>query len=45
MWVAFLYTEFSNVLSGPGETEVSRNGPLLLQTSVVKCICGSMELM
>ena len=46
VWVGFLYTEDSNVLSGPGETRVSRNRihPLLLGTSVVNCICGSVEL-
>ena len=45
--VGFLYTEVINVLSGPGETKVSMKGMnlLLLGTSVVNCMCGSMELM
>ena len=47
MWVGFLYTEASSELSGPGATKLSKNGIdlLLLETSVVTCICGSMELM
>ena len=46
MWVGFLYTELSNMLSGPWDARVSKNGmnPLLLGTFVVNCICGSMEL-
>ena len=44
--MGLLYTEVSNVLSGPGECKVSKRGmdPLLLGTSVVNCIYGSMEL-
>ena len=47
VWVGFLYTEASNVMSGHVETTVSKKGmdPLLLETSVVNCIYGSMELM
>ena len=41
------HTEASNMLSGPWETNVSRNGmdPLMLGTSMVNCMCGLMELM
>ena len=37
MWVGFLYTEVRSMLSGPGETKVSKNGinPSLLGTSVI----------
>ena len=47
MWMGFLQTEVSSMLSGPGVTKVSKNGmdPLLLETSVVNCMRGSMELM
>ena len=46
LYWCFLYTEASTVLSGPGKTEVSEKGmdPLLLGTSVVNCIYGSMEV-
>ena len=47
VWVHFLYTEVSNVFSGPGETKVSKKemDSSLLGTAVVNCLGGLMELM
>ena len=43
----FSYTEISKVLSGPGETKVSRNGmdPSVLGVSWVNLMFGLMVLM
>ena len=47
VWVGSLYTEASNVFSDPWETKVCKKGmdPSLLGTSMMNCMCGSMELM
>ena len=47
MCVGFLYTVVTKVLLGLGETRMSRTDkvPSWLGSSVVKCMCGSCELM